>query len=86
VTGEEPAGSGARRGLWQRHRDKFVVEIERNPPVAAALPDVHAGLAAGRARVLDLGCGQGWSSTALAEAFPGIRVDGVDLDEPSHLG
>jgi SAM-dependent methyltransferase len=49
----------------------------------AALPDVQARLTAGGARVLDLGCGEGWSSIALAEAFPGIRVDGVDLDEPS---
>ena len=30
MTGEEPAGAGARRGFWQRHRDKFVAEIERN--------------------------------------------------------
>lgn len=49
----------------------------------AALPAIHARLAAANARVLDLGCGQGWWSVALAEAFPGIRVDGVDLDEPS---
>jgi SAM-dependent methyltransferase len=48
-----------------------------------ALPDVQARLTAGGARVLDLGCGEGWSSVALAEAFPDIRVDGVDLDEPS---
>jgi SAM-dependent methyltransferase len=49
----------------------------------AALPDVQARLTVGGARVLDLGCGEGWSSIALAEAFPDIRVDGVDLDEPS---
>jgi SAM-dependent methyltransferase len=48
-----------------------------------ALPDVQARLAAGGARVLDLGCGEGWSSVALAEAFPEVRIDGVDLDEPS---
>ena len=30
MTGEEPAGAGARRGFWQRRRDKFVAEIERN--------------------------------------------------------
>jgi SAM-dependent methyltransferase len=49
----------------------------------AALPDIHARLAAGGGRVLDLGCGEGWSSVALAEAYPDVRVDGVDLDEPS---
>jgi SAM-dependent methyltransferase len=49
----------------------------------AALPDIVARLTSGGSRVLDLGCGEGWSSVALAEAFPGVRVDGVDLDEPS---
>jgi SAM-dependent methyltransferase len=49
----------------------------------AALPDIQARLNSTSARVLDLGCGEGWSSVALAEAFPGVRVDGVDLDEPS---
>lgn len=29
--------------------------------------------------------GQGWSSIALARAFPQVRVDGFDLDEASVL-
>jgi SAM-dependent methyltransferase len=33
------------------------------------------------ARVADLGCGAGWSSIAMAQAYPRISVDGVDLDE-----
>jgi hypothetical protein len=49
----------------------------------AALPDVHAKLTAGPARLLDLGCGEGWSSVALAEAFPAARIDGFDLDDAS---
>ena len=32
------------------------------------------------ARVADLGCGTGWSSIAMATAYPRIRVDGLDLD------
>jgi predicted O-methyltransferase YrrM len=32
------------------------------------------------ARVLDLACGTGWSSIAMAQAYPNISVDGVDLD------
>jgi 2-polyprenyl-3-methyl-5-hydroxy-6-metoxy-1,4-benzoquinol methylase len=33
------------------------------------------------ARVADVACGTGWSSIAMAEAYPGITVDGYDLDQ-----
>lgn len=33
------------------------------------------------ARVADLGCGTGWSSIAMALAYPKVSVTGVDLDE-----
>jgi predicted O-methyltransferase YrrM len=33
------------------------------------------------ARVLDVACGTGWSSVAMAQAYPGITVVGVDLDD-----
>lgn len=47
----------------------------------AAMPDVHARLLEGRpARVADLGCGAGWSSIALGQAYPDAHVDGFDLD------
>ncbi|HEX4907370.1 MAG TPA: methyltransferase [Actinomycetes bacterium] len=32
------------------------------------------------ARVADMGCGTGWSSIAMATAYPRITVDGFDLD------
>jgi 2-polyprenyl-3-methyl-5-hydroxy-6-metoxy-1,4-benzoquinol methylase len=32
------------------------------------------------ARVADVGCGAGWSSIAIARAYPGVRVDGFDFD------
>jgi 2-polyprenyl-3-methyl-5-hydroxy-6-metoxy-1,4-benzoquinol methylase len=32
------------------------------------------------ARVADVGCGTGWSSIAMATAYPRITVDGFDLD------
>jgi 2-polyprenyl-3-methyl-5-hydroxy-6-metoxy-1,4-benzoquinol methylase len=32
------------------------------------------------ARVADLACGTGWSSIAIARAYPLVRVDGFDLD------
>jgi ubiquinone/menaquinone biosynthesis C-methylase UbiE len=46
-----------------------------------AIPDVHARLQASPpARVADLGCGCGWSSIAIARAYPTARVDGFDVD------
>ena len=35
------------------------------------------------ARVVDVGCGTGWSSIAIARGFPGVEVFGLDLDEAS---
>jgi 2-polyprenyl-3-methyl-5-hydroxy-6-metoxy-1,4-benzoquinol methylase len=32
------------------------------------------------ARVADLACGAGWSSIAIAQSYPMVRVDGFDLD------
>jgi len=49
-----------------------------------AIPDVHERLAADPpARVADVACGQGFSTMAIARAYPKARVDGIDLDEKS---
>jgi len=47
-----------------------------------AVPELDGRLRAG-ARVADIGCGEGWSSIAMALAYPDAAVDGYDLDEPS---
>jgi SAM-dependent methyltransferase len=47
------------------------------------VPDVHARLQLLGARVADVACGVGWSSIALASAYPGLMVDGFDLDDAS---
>ena len=48
-----------------------------------AMPDVHARLQTPGARVADLACGAGWSSIAIARAYPQARVDGFDDDAAS---
>ena len=49
-----------------------------------AIPDVHERLLADPpARVADVACGAGWSSIAIARAYPKVTVDGYDLDEAS---
>jgi precorrin-6B methylase 2 len=52
--------------------------------IANGLPDVHARLEAGEpVRIADVACGAGWSSIALAKAYPSARIAGFDLDEAS---
>lgn len=49
-----------------------------------AMPDIDARLRADPpARVADIGMGAGWSSLAIARAYPAVTVDGFDLDAPS---
>ncbi len=47
-----------------------------------ALPDVHERLRSG-GRVADVACGAGWSTIALARAYPRAEVHGLDLDAAS---
>jgi len=45
------------------------------------VPEVHERLLAEPpARVADVACGCGWSSIAIARAYPLVHVDGIDLD------
>jgi SAM-dependent methyltransferase len=49
-----------------------------------AVPELHERLLAEPpARLADVACGLGWSSIAMAEAYPLIQVDGIDLDVAS---
>jgi SAM-dependent methyltransferase len=48
-----------------------------------AIPEVHARLQQPGAKVLDLACGVGWASIAIAQAYPNAEVTGVDVDKTS---
>jgi 2-polyprenyl-3-methyl-5-hydroxy-6-metoxy-1,4-benzoquinol methylase len=47
-----------------------------------SLPDVHEELTSG-GRIADVACGTGWSTIALARAYPHAEVHGLDLDQAS---
>ncbi len=49
-----------------------------------AVADVHARLLSDPpAQVADVACGEGHSSLAIARRYPGVRVDGIDMDAAS---
>jgi len=75
-------GREFRHGQGHINRPAFSEELPTD--WLAAMPDVVARLeSAQHARVADVGCGQGWSAIALAQAFLDAHVDGLDLDAGS---
>lgn len=72
-------GADLRRGLGALNRPGFTHAMRE---WVDTLPDRAAALDAGGS-VLDAGCGIGWSTIALANAFPNARIVGVDLDAAS---
>jgi SAM-dependent methyltransferase len=49
----------------------------------AGVPEVHDLLDRPGARIADVGFGFGWSTIALAKAYPQARLEGFDVDAPS---
>lgn len=75
-------GADAREAQAEQNRPIFLHLLGKE--WLPSVPDVHARLNADPpARVADIACGGGWSSIAIAEAYPHARVDGFDLDKPS---
>ena len=75
-------GEDVRHGVSELNRPLFLGQLARE--YLPAIADIHRRLSADPpARVADIGCGTGWSSIGMAQAYPKIRVDGFDLDEAS---
>jgi 2-polyprenyl-3-methyl-5-hydroxy-6-metoxy-1,4-benzoquinol methylase len=75
-------GQELRRGIAALNRPMFLHELASS--WLPAVPGLDRRLrSAPPAQVLDLGCGLGASSVALARAYPRVRVLGVDLDQAS---
>jgi 2-polyprenyl-3-methyl-5-hydroxy-6-metoxy-1,4-benzoquinol methylase len=71
-----------REGIAEMNRPMFLNLL--GSEWLPAVPDVHARLQdAPAARVADVGCGVGWSSIAIAQAYPLAQVEGFDLDDAS---
>ncbi len=71
---------GARSGQAEANRPMFLNLLGQQ--YLASVPDVDEILRNGGA-VADIGCGLGWSSIGVAQAYPNTRVDGYDVDAPS---
>jgi 2-polyprenyl-3-methyl-5-hydroxy-6-metoxy-1,4-benzoquinol methylase len=73
-------GPDMRTGQAEMNRPWFVNELGTS--WFPAVPEIQQRLTAG-AKIADVGCGEGWSSLAMALAYPDITVDGYDIDGPS---
>jgi 2-polyprenyl-3-methyl-5-hydroxy-6-metoxy-1,4-benzoquinol methylase len=74
---------------WNDYPRMSVVQEATNRPLfrhllgqhwLPAMPDVDARLRQPGARVADVACGGGWSTMAMARAYPDAEVHGLDLD------
>lgn len=75
----EQLGRHAREAQADMNRPWFA----QLPSVFAGIDRVHTALRRSGARIADVGSGGGWSSIALAQAYPHLRVVGFDVDEAS---
>lgn len=74
-------GRALREGQGAINRPAFRFDLVES--WLPAMPDVHERLQRPGARIADVGCGHGWSTLALAQAYPRAEVIGYDLDEAS---
>ena len=75
-------GAAFRDGQAGINRPAFTHELASS--WLQAVPDIAARLHTG-GRIADLGCGAGWSTIALAKAYPNCEVVGIDTDRASIL-
>ncbi|MGW9586032.1 class I SAM-dependent methyltransferase [Microbacterium sp. NPDC055455] len=75
----EQLGRHAREAQADMNRPWF----EQLPSLFAGIERIDDVLRRPGARIADFGSGGGWSSIALAQAYPQLRVVGFDIDEAS---
>jgi len=78
--GWEQLGPDARESQADMNRPWYERQL---PGALAGVPSVHEALSRPGARIADVGSGGGWSSIALARAYPDATIDGIDVDGAS---
>lgn len=73
-------GDDMRTGQAEMNRPWFINELGSS--WFPAVPELDTRLRRG-SRVADIGCGEGWSTVAIASAYPNSEVEGFDVDGPS---
>ncbi|MBT2497942.1 class I SAM-dependent methyltransferase [Agromyces sp. ISL-38] len=73
-------GADAHESQGDQNRPWFE---KRLAPALASVDSLHQVLSRPGAHIADVGCGHGWSTLALARAYPDARVEGFDVDQPS---
>ena len=74
-------GTDTREGIAEMNRVMFINQLgsEWFPKT----DDIHERLRGQASRIADIACGEGWSSIALARAYPLAVVDAFDVDAAS---
>jgi 2-polyprenyl-3-methyl-5-hydroxy-6-metoxy-1,4-benzoquinol methylase len=78
--GWEQFGPDARESQADMNRPWYERQL---PDALAGVHSLHEALSRPGARIADVGCGGGWSSIALARAYPDATIDGIDVDAGS---
>jgi SAM-dependent methyltransferase len=73
-------GADGRESQADMNRPWFTLELAG---ALRSVADLDAQLRAPGVRLADIGCGAGWSTIALAKAYPEATVHGFDIDAPS---
>lgn len=75
---DETYGDDWRAGHGAANRVVYLDRLARW--LRECVPDIAEGLASPGARCLDVACGAGWASIALAAEFRDLQVDAIDID------